>query len=191
MNQIDVRFSASDMDAIKKMIGKRMTGYKCDPFFFSTSVYGVVGVAFDDASYAFTNYVQIMDYYGEQEDVAVFKIIPMPYEDIKSMIQNQEMIETPVNTIVSEISVVNERQQLFEHGQQTYDVYVTRGIIFKFEDGHEFSLEKNIWFSEDITVEKGYDLIERFTSTKEFEESWSGDFIGKCSREVISVSNKI
>lgn len=67
-------------------------------------------------------------------------------------------------------------------------MFLTRGIIFQFKDGHELSLEKNIWFSEDITVEKGYDLIRRYTPTTEFEEGWSADYRGKCSREIVSLS---
>jgi len=81
---------------------------------------------------------------------------------------------------------VNECQRLFENGIQTYEVLITRGIIFKFKDGHELSFEKNIWFSEDITVEKGYDLIERFTPVEEFAEGWSGNYSGECVRELIS-----
>lgn len=187
MKQIDVRFSASEMALIQEMIGKRLIKYKCDPFEFSTSVYGIVGVSLEDKSYAFTNLIEVADYYGEQEDVAHFHLKMMTFSDIHSMVQNQTMIETPVGNVISEVVIVNERQQLFENGQQIYEVLLTRGIIFKFDDGHELSLEKNIWFSEDISVEKGYDLIDRFTPTTEFGEGWSGKYRGECSRELISV----
>ena len=187
MKQIDVRFTASDMAILKNMVGKKMVKYKCDPFEFSTSVYGVVGIAFEDADYAFTNITSTMDYYGEEEDVALFKIECKPFMGIHSMIQNQTMVETPVESVVAEILVVNERQKLFESNVQIYEVLVTRGIIFIFEDGHELSLEKNIWFSEDISVEKGYGLIQRFTPTSEFEEGWSGNYRGECTREIVSV----
>ncbi len=184
MKQIDVRFSASDMADIKGMVGKKLVKYKCDPFEFSTSVYGIVGVAFEDMAFAFTNMVTTMDYYGEQEDVALFKMQRTPFSSIQSLVQDQAMIETPIESTVAEVLVVNERQQLFERGVKTYEVLVTRGIIFKFEDGHELSFEKSIWFSEDIAVEKGYDLIQRFTPTTEFEEGWSGDYRGECFRDV-------
>lgn len=186
MKTIDVRFSASDMAEIKNMVGKKMISYKCDPFIFSTAVYGIVGVRFENASYAFTNSLKVMDYYGDQEDVALFQIAQSPYDDIQSLVQGQTMIETPVDSIVADVIVVNECQRLFEKEIQTYEVMVTRGIIFRFEDGHELSLEKNIWFSEDITVEKGYDLINRFTPVEEFVEGWSSDYRGECIREMIS-----
>ena len=187
MKKIDVRFTASDMAILKNMVGKKMVKYKCDLFEFSTSVYGVVGIAFENADYAFTNITATMDYYGEEEDVALFKMECTPFASIQSMVQNQTMVETPVESVVSEILVVNENQKLFETDVQTYEVLVTRGIIFVFEDGHELSLEKNIWFSEDISVEKGYKLIQRFTPTSEFEEGWSGDYRGECTREIVSV----
>ena len=187
MKQIDIRFSASDMSLIQSMIGKRLIKYKCDPFEFSTSVYGIVGIALEDSTYAFTNLIEVMDYYGEQEDVALFKMKRIPFSSIHSLIQNQAMVETPVDSIISEIIVVNEQQQLFENDEQIYEVLLTRGIIFIFEDGHELSFEKSIWFSEDIAVEKGYNLIERFTPVDEFSEGWSGEYRGECSRELISL----
>ncbi len=187
MKKIDVRFSAAEMAEVQSMVGKKMVKYKCDPFEFSTSVYGTVGVSLEDADYVFTNMVNAMDYYGEQEDVALFRVERKPFSSIRSLIQNQIMIETPVEATVSEILVVNERQQLFENNEQIYEVLLTRGIIFRFLDGHELSLEKNIWFSEDITVEKGYDLISRFSPETEFAEGWSGDYRGECSREIVSL----
>jgi len=187
LKKIDVRFSASEMAEIHSMVGKKLVKYKCDPFEFSTSVYGIVGISFEDADYAFRNTIEVMDYYGEQEDVALFKVERKPFPNIRSLIQNQIMIETPVEATVSEILVINERQQLFENEEQIYEVLLTRGILFRFQDGHELSLEKNIWFSEDITVEKGYDLLSRFTPETEFGEGWSGNYRGECSRDIISL----
>ena len=42
-----------DEEIFKKMIGKQFNKYKCDPFEFSTSVYGIVGIAFENTSFAF------------------------------------------------------------------------------------------------------------------------------------------
>ena len=185
MKKIDVCFSASDLAEIQNMVGKRMVKYKCDPFEFSTSVYGIVGVAFEDVSYSITNFVSVMDFYGEQEDVALFNIERKPFANIQSFIKNETMIETPVDSIVSEILVVNEHQQLYENDILIYDVLLTRGIVFRFEDGHELSFEKNIWFSEDITVKRGYDLINLFSPTTEFSESWHDSYRGECTREIL------
>ncbi|MBR4749728.1 MAG: hypothetical protein IK083_09205 [Abditibacteriota bacterium] len=187
MKAIDIRFSAKEMGLIKRMIGKKMVVYKHDPLEFSTSVYGLVGLLIEDESFAFTNFVEKMDYYGENEDVAVFRIKAIPFDEIKSKIQSQQMIEMPVNDIIAEIDVVNEHQKLYRYSVQTYDVMLTRGIIFRMKDGNELSFEKNIWFSENISVEKGYDLIKRFSPTDEFSEGWSGEYKGVCSREIIKI----
>ncbi len=187
MKNIDVRFSSAEMAEIQDMVGKRMIKYKCDPFEFSTSVYGIVGICLENASYAFTNTTEVADYFGDNEDVAMFKMKRMPFDLITSLIQGQKMIETPVESVISETLVVNEHQKLFEDEVQIYDVQLTRGIIFRFDDGHELSFEKNIWFSEDISVEKGYNLIERFTPPDEFVEGWSGNYRGECSREIIVI----
>ena len=188
MKRIDVRFSAEDMDMIRAMVGKTMTKYKCDPFEYSKAVYGIAGFVIGTESFAITNLVEVMDYYGSDEDVAMFRIKRMTFSEIHSLIQDQEMIETPVDSVIKEIYVVNDHQRLYENDVQIYDVSVTRGIVFKFEDGHELSFEKNIWFSEDITVDKGYDLIQNYSPVEEFDEGWSGDYRGECSREIITIA---
>lgn len=99
----------------------------------------------DDKEYSLTNFVEVADYFGANEDVAMFKFQPAVYDEIHSMIEKQIMIEIPINGVISEISIINEHQELFENDTQIYDVYVTRGIIFKFEDGHELSFEKEIF----------------------------------------------
>lgn len=188
MKRIEARFTTEDMEMIRAMIGKTMTKYKCDPFEYSSSVYGIVGFMVESESFSITNLVEVMDYYGSEEDVAMFRIKRKPFSEIHSLIQDQEMIETPVESKIVEIYVVNDHQKLYEKDVQIYEVSVTRGIIFKFEDGHELSFEKNIWFSEDITVEKGYDLIQRFSPVEEFNEGWSGDYRGECYREIITIA---
>jgi hypothetical protein len=162
MKTIDVRFSASDMAEIKSMVGKRMIGYKCDPFIFSTSVYGIVGIRLEDTSYAFTNSLEVMDYFGDPEDVARFRISKVEYANIKSLVQDQVMVETPVDNVIEDVIVVNECQRLFEKDVQIYEVMVTRGMLpgnnlckismFKGR-GRQFTAPfHNLWFDKSILV---------------------------------------
>ncbi len=187
MKHIDVRFNQIEMRLIKDMIGSLLIKYKCDPFEFSTAVYGIVGICTDKTSYAFTNSIQVMDYYGANEDVAVFHIEKRDDLEIKSLISGNTMIELPVNKIIKEIDIINEHQKVFKNDEQTYDVWLTRGIIFRLADNTEISLEKNIWFSEMITIDKGDHLLSKFTSVKEFVEDWEGEFHGECSREIVKL----
>ncbi len=185
MKTIDVRFSVAELNFLKGMVGKVLDKYKCDPFISSPSVYGIVGISVAGTSYAFTNFIEVADYFGDKEDVAFFKLRPLPYEQITSQIQDQEMMDTPVKCTIAEIMVVNERQRLYENDVLTYEVLLTRGVIFKFQEGNELSLEKNIWFSEHITVERGYDLIGKFSPSEEFAEGWRKPYRGEYTRELV------
>lgn len=75
----------------------------------------------------------------------------------------------------------------FDNNEKKFLVY-KKLFIFKFKDKYELSFEKNILFSEEISIEKGYNLIERFSPISEFEESWSEEFIGKCERDIIIIN---
>ena len=181
MKSIDVRFNQEEISLIKNMVGTTLTKYKCDP-------YGIVGICTDKSAYAFTNAIQVMDYYGADEDVAVLRLEKRADSEIESLISENTMIELPVKKTIKEIDIINEHQKVFENDKQTYDVWLTRGIIFRLEDDTEISLEKNVWFSEMITVDKGNNLLSKFTPVEEFSEDWEGDFRGECSRNVVRFS---
>lgn len=98
-----------------------------------------------------------------------------------------DMTNIPVEEMIQEIQIVNEHQELFHLGVKTYDVQVTRGIIFLLQNGGEISFEKNIWFSEMISIHKGTPLTNQFIPISEFEEDWTDDYVGKCERETIKI----
>ena len=173
---IDVRFSLEAKTLLMSMMGNVFQCYKCDLFENSPSAYGVVGIKVDDTGYAFTNFVKVADYFGKAEDVAMFKLKQIDYNEIKSPYR-----------VISEIIIINEKQTLFENNLKKYEVNVTRGVIFKFRDGDELSLEKNIWFSEEITVRNGCDLINLFEPVEEFYEAWSTPCRGECIREMVVI----
>ena len=187
MKKINVQFDESTIKCLTSLIGKTFTEYKCDPFIFSNAVYGIVGVCADETSYAFTNFVESADYYGTMEDVAMFCMQEMPVDQMHSMIEDETLISTPVNSKIQSINIVNEHQRLFKNEVQTYDVMLTRGVIFETENGFEISLEKNVWFSEMITVRKGYHLIDTLSSPSDFAGEWEGEFRGKCTRSIITL----
>lgn len=187
MVNIDVRFSESKMKIIENMIGKKLIKYMHDPFEFSTSVYGIVGICFEEECFAITNLTEVHDYYGTQEDVAVLKMEQVDKSEVHSFIEGESMIETPVNSVLKQVIIVNENQSLFKNGVQTYNVNLTRGVIFVMEDGLQISFEKNIWFSEDITIQKGYDLINTYSPETEFCENWELPYVAKCKRKCIII----
>ena len=100
------------------------------------------------------------------------------------MVENKSFIEMPIQATINEIMLVQENQRLYKGNNQIYDVWVTRGIIMNFGD-FQLSFEKAIWFSEDIYIQKGYDLAERFASTDNFIKSdWNAGLKAECTRIV-------
>ena len=185
----DDRITKNTDGIFSELIGKELINISHDPFVYTNSVYGIAGLNIDGASYKVTNEIEIRDYYGENEDVAVFKISKDEPENIHSYIEGATMITTPINQKIIRIDVVNEHQCLYENGKQTYDVWITRGFIIELEDGLQLSFEKEIWFSEDINIERGYKLIDKFFATDRIKEGWSEPKEKICNREVISIGS--
>ena len=187
MNMIDVRITNESQD-LEKLIGSELIKYTHDPLVYSNSVFGVVGLYLSDSNYAITNFTEKMDYYGDEEDVAIFKLENKGSDVICSAVENVKMIDIPVSQIISKVMIVNEHQKLFKDDKQIYDVKLTRGLIFELEDGLQLSFEKNVWFFEDITVTKGYDLIKSFSPVEEFIDGWEELYSAECNREVITLN---
>lgn len=188
MKTIDIRFDKETLSIINGLVGQQMLCYKSDSFVYTPSVYGIVGFCIGDKTYSLTNFVEVLDYFGTDEDVAVFRLNQCQPGDIHSYTDKEELIKTTVGEKITAIKVVNENQQLYYKGEQTYDVYTVRGIIFQFESGYELSFEKNVWFSEMITIMRGTSLMDKFVSTDDFTEGWEGisDYEPKCYREVVT-----
>lgn len=184
---IDIRFDDKTVQLIQSLVGQRFDRMRRDTFLLP-SVYGLVCLFIGEKCYKLTNFVEVLDYYGTLEDVAVLHFKPEKQENIKSLQGNGEMSDSLICKRIREIRIVNENQRLYHNEVQTYDVYTVRGLIFVFEDDCEISFEKSIWFSELIHIEEGYDLIQKFDPTDEFVETWEGEYRGACSREVISLA---
>lgn len=179
---IDKRLNSNEMSILRQLIGKKIVSFMHDEFNFNNSSSQVVGIETELGMVYLYNFTEPLDYYGSVEDVAVWKLTKERYK----FVDNKNLISSPVGETVKEIRIVQENQKLFENGTQTYNVWVTRGIIFDFGD-HQFAFEKPVWFSEDIYVHKGYDLITKFTSTDEFvNDDWCDGCKAECERKIVS-----
>lgn len=185
MNTIDMRFNS---ELIRSLVGKDFHYYKCDAFDFTNSVTQIVGLYIGEKAYALTNVQENVDYFGENDDMAVCRFTETEDKNIKSAFNDTEMIITPINGIIEKVLLVNENQQLFKNGEELYNVWLTRGIIFVV-GGREISFEKDsVPFSEELIIQRGYDLIEKFSDEKEFLESWEGGIEPRCMREVVVIA---
>ncbi len=189
MTIIDNRFSIETIDTLKSLINKQLKKIKHTAFFYRPAAYGIVGLFIGDDVYKITNFLEVQDYYGKQEDIAYFRFEPSQPSEIVSLLDDVEMIDFPIGGKIKEIRVVNENQRLYHNDDQTYDVYTVRGMIFVFDDGRELSFEKPVWFSEEIYIKKGYNLYDKFVSEEHFSEGWEGcdEYIAKCTREIVTI----
>jgi hypothetical protein len=188
MNEITF-FSKQDIDIFKDMIGKRFDKFKCDPFVYSPMVYGMVGLYVDGVAYKLTALYKTVRRFFSIEDIAAFRIEQTVDAEIKTFMDEGEFIESPVSSKIVAIDIVTDHQTL-EHEGETQSLDYTIGIIFHLEDSREISFEIKSWFSEMITVEKGYNLIEKFSPIDDFLEEWDGcdGYNAKCMREIVTLN---
>lgn len=189
LNFIDVSFSDSIISFLMSVVGKKFEKYRTDPYDYVSSVYGIVGVYVDGKVFKLTNFTEQQDHFGTLDDVAVLKFEETGDNDIKTCVEDGEMINHPVNNEISEIKIINEEQILKHQNQAIYKVQLTRGIIFVMKDGLEIAFEKPVWFSEMIDIHQGYDVLNKFATTETFIEEWTDceGYEPECSRSIISL----
>ena len=171
------------------MIGKQFNRFKCDPFLYSPTVYGIVGIYVDDEPFKITSLFESEMRFFNPDDVAVFRIKHADETEIKTFMDGGTLIETPVLNKIVSIDIVIDHQSL-EHGGETQTLDYTVGLIFHLENTVEISFEIKTWFSEMITIQKGYKLIEKFTAVDDFLEEWEGceGYMAKCTREIVTIN---
>lgn len=184
MKQYDMRFNES---IFKQFIGKHFEKYCCDRFEYTNSVTQIVGFYIDGKTYKMTNIQEAVDYYGTSDDMAVCKFSECKGSEIQSAFVEGEIVDTPVDGTIQRIKLINENQKVSKDGIQTYDVWLTRGVIFEV-NGREIAFEKDIVpFSEEIIIKKGYDLIDTFGDVKEFSEDWDDGIVAIATRKIITI----
>ena len=183
MKTIDIRLNEQEKELLKSLIGKRLQSFHHDEFRFTPSSTQAVKIVMEsDVPYYLYSFVEEQDYFGVNEDVAVWSV----GDEKLPIIDKKQFIKTPVGEKIKNIYLVQENQRTYEDGEQAYNVWLTRGIIFDMGE-NQIAFEKDQWFSEEIIIHKGYDLINRFASTDVFGKDWDPDVITECSREIISL----
>lgn len=184
----ELTFSKQEINIFRSMIGKRFEKFKCDPFVYSPMVYGIVGLYIDGEVYKLTSLFESIMRFFNTDDVAAFHIEQVDNSEIKTYMDEGELIENPVLSKIVAIELITDHQTL-EHKGDMQSLDYSVGIVFHLEDTREISFEIKTWFSEMITVEKGYNLIEKFASTDGFIEEWEGckGYKAKCSRDIVTL----
>jgi len=151
-------------------------------------VYGIIGIYIEGKSFKLTSLFKEVNRFLTQDEVAQFEITETADDDIKTFMVDGKMIETPVKSKIKSISIVNDFQTI-EYQEKLYKFSSTVGLIFTLDDSREISFEIGTWFSEMITIQRGYNLIEKFTLTSDFLEEWEDcdGYIPKVKREIILI----
>ena len=181
MKTIDIRLTEKEMKLLSSFIGKPFHAVLHDEFSFVNSSTEAVQFNIGDETTFLYSFTEPMDYYGSTEDVAVWTLEKTAYP----VIQQKKFIKMPVELPVQRILVVQENQQLFENGEQTYDVWLTRGMLFDFGE-FQLAFEKAVWFSEEIYITRGQNLISKFTPASNFcnPDRWEDGIEAKCFRKI-------
>lgn len=185
MKRKDVIFDSATIEIFKSMVGKTFNKYKHDEYIYSPCVFGIIGVYVDGKAYKLTNILKNVTRFLTDDEVATFELKETEDSKIATFMDNGEMIETPVNDVIKSIKIVTDHQRITTN-DNVYEFNHTVGLIFTLAGGNEISFEIGTWFSEMITIQRGYDLIEKFTKTDEFLEEWEDcdGFVANITREI-------
>lgn len=177
MQTIDIRLKEDEVSTLRSMIGKELSAYLHDEFRYTQASSQVVEVVVDDKSVFIYSFTEALDYYGTQEDVAVWTVSSERYP----MVDKKSLVKTPVNDTIKGITLIQENQRVFSGTDQIYNVWLTRGIVFDLGE-REIAFEKAVWFSEDIIVHRGNDLSSIFSAADSFGKDWDKSYRTECSR---------
>ncbi len=176
---IDIRLKAKEISILRSVIGKELSAIRHDPLFFVNSSLEVVQIDAENGSFYLYSHTEPLDYFGTLEDVAVWSLENKRYE----FVDQKNLVKTAFKAKIKNVRVVQENQRLFKKGVWIYDVWLTRGIVFDFGKS-QLSFEKAVWFSEEIYIQTGCGLVDKFSDVGAFADSdWNEGFTAECFRE--------
>lgn len=176
-----------DKQILSTFIGRTFNSYQHDEFLYTNTVTGIVGFKIDDKYYKLTNEYEKVDFLGLDNEATVSNFVECDLEEIKSLTES-DMIEFSIGESIASITQVNDHYEVFADNEMKYDWWETRAIIFKFAD-RELAFEKQAcWFSQEIVINRGYDLIDKLEDGKQIEEDFEeSDSTVKVSREIVEL----
>ncbi|MBR7019802.1 MAG: hypothetical protein IKI15_01950 [Lachnospiraceae bacterium] len=183
MKKIDIRLSDESTKLLAALKGKPLQSYCHEEFHYTNTSSQVAKlIALDGGELYVYSFVEPQDYFGTEEEVAVW----MVSQERLPLMNHKKLVEVPVGETVKDVLIVQENQKVFCDGEQTYDVWLTRGIIFDFGN-RQVAFEKDVWFSEEIIIHKGYNLIASFKPKELFGKDWNKEYRTECFREILRV----
>ena len=153
-----------NIELLKDFIGKQFKWFQHDEFVFTPTTYGVIYINIDDKNYALTDYYEIKDVLGDNQEISVL-ILKEHNDELKSQILNSKIVCENINSKISSIILVNTKTTIVNknNASDTYTLLDTHGIIFNLQDDYQIAFEKDD-FGENITIYRGYNLQDKFKS---------------------------
>ena len=192
----DLTLDANSINILKSMVGKQLRHYSHDPFYFSPVVFGVVGFYIGEESFKLEVKRKVVEYFFDVDDVSYMTFVKTEPDKIVSKLLNGKLIDVPTLDTIVGIDVVNDRE-IVTCGEDRKEVISTKGVIFRLATGNEISFEIQPWFSEMITIRRGYELIKNFVPLEDFLEDWEPEegeerdeedrCFPECSREIVEL----
>ena len=160
MNTTDNRLL--DIELLKGFIGKQFKWFQHDEFVFTPTTYGVIYINIDNKNYALTDYYEVKDVLGDNEEISTLRI-KEHNEELKSQILNSKVVCENINFKINNILLVNTKTTIVNKNDPNdkYTLLDTHGIIFNLDDGYQIAFEKDD-FGENITIYRGYNLQDKF-----------------------------
>lgn len=160
--KINKLFNEKEIQLIKSLIGKKLEKVRHDRFDFSNTSYRSVTLFVNGEAYELINEIEEIDFmwddYGD-EAVAIFKFEKTDDKgiDYNYGIENYpKQIENPINEVIQDIIIIEDKVKAFDNVTNNlvseYD-YV-KGIIMVL-DGFSYCFTRDVWFSEEIGINKG------------------------------------
>ncbi|MDO5307900.1 MAG: hypothetical protein Q4G03_00165 [Planctomycetia bacterium] len=183
---VDISIDHTTMATLQSMVGKTFERYSCDPFLFTPTVIGIVGLYIGGKSYKLTSDLESVECLFDKEDFAIMKIAPCQPNEIVTRMVDGQLIDTPVQDRIVRIDVVNDLEAL-THDDERSELHSTKGVVFYLASGNEISFEIEVYFSEMITIRRGYNLVAQFTPVDDFLEGWKAGYVPDSEREVVTL----
>lgn len=156
MKTYDFRF---DTSMFQTFLGKKLTKYKHADFIYTNSVTGVLGFEVEDCSvYMLTNEHEVLDFFSLDDEATIFRVRKAKWSDIDSLINNS-INETISAEQITKVTLVNDHTILKIDGNVEYEMLDTKAIVFFLENHEICFVKQDCWFSQEIEVYKGYDLL--------------------------------
>ena len=162
MYKLERFFSEDILAEMRTWIGKEFTKYKCDPFTFGNQVYQIVGLFIGENCYKLTNCLEVINYFGTDEDICFFNLCRCKEDAIVSGLKSSEQIDISIHRKIRQVELMKEHQYLKDLNGREFIYDFVRGFSIIFEDNYELAFEKTDPFSEEIAITRGESLTDKF-----------------------------